>query len=213
MKNQSNIKYTDLFWLFFIASYFGLIMEGLYCLIKFGVWENHVVSVYGHLCIIYGIGIVFYYLITHHVKNLNFVLKFLIYAVLGTSIELICGLLLKYGLNMMAWSYENSFLNFMGIICLRMFIIWGILGFIFEKVNIYIEKFVKITRKKILDIIAYILTILLIIDFTITAIAIVRWANRHNYNDRPNNKFEEYIDKKYNDEFMKKRFIEWYFIN
>lgn len=151
--------------------------------------------------------------ITHHVKNLNFVLKFLIYAVLGTSIELICGLLLKYGLNMMAWSYENSFLNFMGLICFRMFVIWGILGFLFEKANIYIEKFVNLTRNKFLNIIAYILTILLIIDFTITAIAIVRWANRHNYNDRPNNKFEEYIDKKYNDEFMKKRFIEWYFID
>lgn len=207
------IKYSDLFWLFIIASWFGLILEGFYCLIKFGQWENHVVSVYGHFCIIYGIGIVFYYTISHYIKNLNIFLRFLIYACLGTFVELICGLVLKYGLNMMAWSYSNCFMNFMGLICLRMFLIWGVLGFLFEKTNKFTEKFVLFTRKKIFNIIVPIFTVFMIFNFVITGVAIIRWAGRHNNNILANNKFEKYIDNKYNDKYMEKRFIEWYFID
>ena len=213
MKKEDKIKYSDLFWLFILASWFGVLLEGIYCLIKFGKWESHVVSVYGHFCIIYGVGIVFYYSISHFVKKYNIILRFIIYACLGTFVELVCGLLLKYGLRMMAWSYENCFLNYMGLICLRMFIIWGILGFLFEKTNKYTDKFIRLTRKKVFNIIVPIFTIFMIFNLSITTVAIVRWANRHNYNSLPNNKFERYIDKKYNDEYMQKRFMEWYFID
>lgn len=213
MKKEVDIKYSDLFWLFILASYAGLLLEGFYCLIKFGKWESHVVSVYGHFCIIYGVGIVFYYLVSHYIKKINIFLRFLIYACLGTLIELLCGLLLKYGLNMMAWSYSNCYLNFMGLICLRMFFIWGILGFVFEKTNKYTEKFLKLTRNKIFNVIVPIFTIFMIFNLTITAFAIVRWSDRHNDYSKPSNKFERYLDKKYNDKYMENRFVEWYFVN
>ena len=213
MKKEVDIKYSDLFWLFILASYAGLLLEGFYCLIKFGKWESHVVSVYGHFCIIYGVGIVFYYLVSHYIKKFNIFLRFLIYACLGTLIELLCGLLLKYGLNMMAWSYSNCFFNFMGLICLRMFFIWGILGFVFEKTNKYTEKFLKLTRNKIFNVIVLIFTIFMIFNLTITAFAIVRWSERHNNLSNPSNKFERYLDKKYNDKYMENRFVEWYFVN
>ena len=213
MKKEVDIRYSDLFWLFIIASYAGLLLEGFYCLLKFGKWENHVVSVYGHFCIIYGVGIVFYYSLSHYIKKYKVVTRFILYAFLGTLIELICGLLLKYGLNMMAWSYENCFLNFMGLICFRMFIIWGILGFIFEKTNKYTDKFIRLTRKKVFNVIVPIFTVFMIFNLSVTAVAITRWANRHNHNSTASNKFERYIDKKYNDKYMEKRFIEWYFID
>ena len=114
---ESKISFKDCFWLFIFASWIGVILEGLYCFFRFGVWETHVVSVYGHFCIIYGFGVVFYYVFNHFFHEKNIIIKFCAYAFLGTFIELICGLLLKYGLNMMAWSYENCFLNFMGLIC------------------------------------------------------------------------------------------------
>ena len=213
MKKEVDIKYSDLFWLFIIASWAGLLLEGFYCLLKFGKWENHVVSVYGHFCIIYGVGIVFYYTLTHYIKKYNVFLRFFLYAFLGTFIELICGLLLKYGLNMMAWSYENCFLNFMGLICFRMFIIWGILGFVFEKTNKYTDKFVRLTRKKVFNFIVPFFTIFMIFNLSITTVAIIRWSHRHNYGSKPSNAFTKYIDKKYNDKYMQKRFIEWYFID
>ena len=94
-----------------------------------------------------------------------------------------------------------------------MFIIWGILGFVFEITNKYTDKFVRFTRKKVFNIIVPIFTLFMIINLSITTVAIVRWANRHNNNSKPSNKFERYIDKKYNDNYMEKRFMEWFFID
>ena len=213
MKKEVDIRYSDLFWLFIIASYFGLFLEGFYCLFKFGKWESHVVSVYGHFCIIYGVGIVFYYTLSHYIKKYNVVLRFLLYASLGTFIELVCGLLLKYTLNMMAWSYENCFLNFMGLICFRMFIIWGILGFIFEKTNRYTDRFIKLTRTKIFNAIVPLFTVFMIFNLLITSFAIYRWANRHNHKHVKTNSIANYFDTKYDDKYMEHRFMEWYFID
>ena len=205
-----DIKYGDLFYLFIFASWIGVILEGLYCLFKFHVWESHVVSVYGHFCIIYGFGIVGYYIISHYIKKLNIFYKFIIYAFVGTMVELICGLVLEYGLHMYAWRYTNSFLNFKGHICLSMFIVWGIFGIVFEKITPYIHKLVSITRNKFFNFILPFFTAFMIFNFTVTGVAIVRWAQRHDGN-HSSNKLIQHIDRKYNDDYMSNRFMEWHF--
>lgn len=209
-KKEKNIKYGDLFWLFIFASWIGVILEGFYCLFKFGVWESHVVSVYGHFCIIYGIGIVGYYLISFLIKKYNFFIKYLIYACVGTFVELVCGLVLEYGLNMYAWSYKNSFLNFKGHICLFMFLVWGLFGVVFEKCTPFIQKYIRLTRNKIFNFILPFFTLFMIFNFTVTGVAIVRWAQRHEGKTN-NSSIIKYIDKKYTDEYMSKRFMEWHF--
>lgn len=211
-EEERTIKYTKMFWLFIIASYFGLLLEGLYCLFKFGKWESHVVSIYGHLCIIYGIGAVLYYIFNYIFKKQNFFLRFFIYACLGTFVELVAGLILEFGLGMYAWSYRNSFLNFRGHICLFMFIVWGLFGLFFEKCDPYVDKLLKFTRKKVCKIITPILSIILAIDFAFTGVCIYRWSERHYY-ELPSNALEKYIDKKYDDEYMSKRFMEWHFFD
>ena len=209
---KNKITYSDLFWLFIAASYFGLVVEGLYCLLKFGKWESHVVSIYGHFCIIYGVGVVFYYVFCNYFKKKNIFLQFIVYAFLGTFVELVCGLLLDYGLGMRAWSYENSFLNYRGYICLFMFIVWGIFGIVFEQFIPIIKKCLKITYNKVFKIILPVFTIFMIFNLSFTSICIYRWSERHK-NLEPSNSLEKYIDRKYDDDYMKKRFMEWYFIN
>lgn len=209
---KRKIKYSDLFWLFIAASLFGVLIEGLYCLIKFGKWESHVVSIYGHFCIIYGVGVVFYYVFCNLFKDKNIFLKFFIYAFLGTFVELICGLLLDYGLGMRAWSYANSFMNYKGYICLFMFVVWGMFGIFFELCIPYINKCLKVTYNKIFKIILPIFTIFMIYNLTFTGICIYRWSSRHK-GINAHNKIERYIDKKYDDKYMSKRFMEWYFID
>lgn len=209
---KNKITYSDLFWLFIAASYFGLVVEGLYCLLKFGKWESHVVSIYGHFCIIYGVGVVFYYVFCNYFKKKNVFLQFIVYAFLGTFVELVCGLLLDYGLGMRAWSYENSFLNYRGYICLFMFIVWGIFGMVFEQFIPIIKKCLKITYNKVFKIILPVFTIFMIFNLSFTSICIYRWSERHK-NLKPSNSLEKYIDRKYDDDYMKKRFMEWYFIN
>ena len=210
--SENKIRYSDLFWLFIAASWFGVILEGLYCLFKFGKWESHVVSIYGHFCIIYGVGVIFYYIFCNIFKNENIFLKFFTYASLGTFVELVCGLLLDYGLGMRAWSYENSFLNFHGYICFFMFVIWGLFGLGFEKIIPLLKKGLKITEHKVFKIILPFFTIFMVINLSFTSLCIIRWSQRHN-NKSPHNFVDTYIDKKYDDKYMSKRFMEWYFID
>ncbi len=212
MEEKSKITYSDLFWLFIAASYFGLIIEGFYCLIKFGKWESHVVSIYGHFCIIYGVGVVFYYIFCNYFKKKNIFLQFIIYAFLGTFVELVCGILLDFGLGMRAWSYENSFLNYRGYICLFMFIVWGLFGIVFEQFIPLIKKCLKITYNKFFKIILPIFTIFMIFNLLFTSICIYRWSERHR-ELKPSNRLEKYIDRKYDDKYMSNRFMEWYFID
>ena len=72
-----------------------------------------------------------------------------LYMTLGaTVLELICGLLLRYGLGMKAWSYENSFMNYKGIICLGFSLAWGVAAFGFCKLYPYISKFLNRLKAK-----------------------------------------------------------------
>lgn len=41
------IAYENMFWLFMIGSVLGVILEGIWCLIRTGHWETHVVSMWG----------------------------------------------------------------------------------------------------------------------------------------------------------------------
>lgn len=210
MEKKNKIKYSDLFWLFIAASWFGVLIEGLYCLVKFGKWESHVVSIFGHFCIIYGVGVVFYYIFCSYFNKKNLFLQFFIYAFLGTFVELVCGILLDYGLGMRAWSYANSFLNYRGYICLFMFIIWGLFGILFEQFIPLIRKGLAFTKYKIFKIILPIFTIFMILNLSFTALCIYRWSERHK-GLNPSNGIEKYIDKKYNDKYMSNRFMEWHF--
>ena len=93
-----------------------------------------------------------------------------------------------------------------------MTIMWGLLGLIFIYVIVpkYDKFFDKIKGYKY-SIICNILVFLMILNMSLTSVAIIRWKDRH-FNIPPKNKIEEKIDKKYNDEFMANKFIEWWFV-
>ena len=58
VEKREKISYQVIFWLFVIGSLAGVVLEGIWCLLKYGHWETHVVTVWEPLCIIYGFGLV-----------------------------------------------------------------------------------------------------------------------------------------------------------
>ena len=75
----------------------------------------------------------------------------------------------------------------------------------------YIEKVFKKIDRKPVRIVCWILTVFMAVNFFLTGSALVRWSERH-FNVPATNAFEEKIDEKYPDDYMKNRFIEWKFI-
>lgn len=210
--DKDKISYDELFWLFMSGSIAGVVIEGLFCLLTKGHWESHVVSVFGAFNILYGVGAVFFYVGAAKLKNRHIVTRVLIMATAATTLELLCGLLLKYGLGMRAWNYENSFLNFQGIICIGFSLIWGVAAFSFCKLYPFISTILSKLKRKKLRIACGVLTVFMTFNLCFTSLAIFRWSERH-YNVTADSKLQKYLDYDTPDEWMQSRFVEWEFLN
>ena len=55
------------------------------------------------------------------------------------------------------------------------------------------------------------MSVLLVINFTLTAVALTRWSGRH-YGVAPGSAFTAMIDRRANDQWMEHRFVEWRFL-
>lgn len=207
-----HIARPQLFWLFFFGSLFGVLMEGVYCKIVHGAWETHVVSMWGPFCILYGFGAEFYYIANVVMAKKKVWQKFLVFGCLGSGIEVIAGALLEYGLGKYAWDYSAEFLNFRGYCSLRMTAVWGALGLLFGLFIGPLDAIYAHMQGKWWHITYVLLSIFMVINLTFTALCLSRWGDRTEFNIPPRNRFEQYIDKKYDDEYMQHRFIEWHSI-
>ncbi len=101
-KTEKTITYTKLFCLFLAGSVLGVLIEGIFCLISKGHWETHVVSVIAPYNILYGLGAVLFYVGAVKLQHKPLAVQIAIMTFLGTVLELVCGLLLRYGLGMRA---------------------------------------------------------------------------------------------------------------
>lgn len=195
-----------------IGNLLGVLIEGLWYLVMYGRWETHVVTIWGPFCLIYGIGFAVFYLAYRKLKYKNILIQFLIIALVADIVEYLCGALLFNILHMRAWNYSNDFLNLHGYISFEKTIIWGIVGVVFIKfLAPMFDKLFDKVQNHVLNKCCFILSIFMFINIAFTSVCLVRWKNRH-FDIMPINNFTEFIDRKYNDDFMEERFIEWYFI-
>lgn len=213
VKNETKSEvFQKAFWLYMVGNILGFLMEGFWCKLKYGRWESHVVSMIGPFCLLYGFGAAIFYLCSRKLKNQNIFTQFLFSCLVGDVVEYICGYFLEHAFGMRAWYYGRYFLNINGYICLFMTVAWGIVGLLFIYfVMPFWDKFYEKIKGKFLTKICYALALIMFADFMFTMVCITRWANRHKGYES-HNKVINIIDKKYDDDFMAKRFNEWRFI-
>lgn len=208
-----HLNYQNMFWLFMIGSVLGVILEGIWCLIRTGQWETHVVSMWGPFCIIYGIGAVGLYMGSVWLRNRNYVTQFLIFSLIAAVVEYISSLILEYGLHMKAWDYSRHFLNIEGRVSFKMTVLWGVLGILFSyRLVPLIDKMFDKLQGKIWNTACVYMSVFMAVNLTFTAMCLVRWKDRHE-GIPPQNHVERTIDDHYGDRKMEKRFCEWEFIS
>lgn len=208
---ETKVTWRKLFLIYILFSLVGVPAEGLYCLFVHGHWETHTVSLLGPFLIIYGAGAVIFYLCRNPVCDKNLLIQFLTYALAGSATELAAGLLLEFGLGMKAWDYSEQFMNFRGHISLLMTAVWGLSGISFSLIVPPIDALLDKISIRPVNILCAIFFVIMLFDTFFTAAAIVRWKQRH-FNVPAGNALSSYFDKNYDDEFMQKRFCEWWFI-
>lgn len=211
--SSNKITYNKMFWLFMLGSIFGVFLEGIFCHFKYGAWETHTVTVWGGFCIIYGFGMCLFYILSEFLKNKNKLLQYAAFALIADIVELICGLVLMYGLHMRAWDYRMHRFNIKGLISLKITLIWGIYGMLFCYIaKPLLDKLLDKMENKVFRTLCALMSVFMFVNFSLTFAAIVRWSSRHK-NLSPRNKIEIRLDKIYPDDKMQRRFCEWHFLD
>lgn len=211
--NADGITYQNMFWLFMLGNVAGVLLEGVWCFARFHRWESHVVTVWGPFCLIYGVGVVVLYIAAAKLKRYPVLVRFLAVALILDAVEYFCGWLIDVGLGMKAWDYSGEFLNLHGRICLFMTVVWGVAGLLFARFCMpACQTLFGKMRGQGWKIACAVLSVFMIVNLSVTAVAMVRWSARHK-NIAPSSSVGQLIDRQFDDKFMQTRFMEWSFID
>ncbi len=186
------------------GSFFGVLVELLWCLLRHGYIESRAGLVYGPFNLLYGVGAVVMTLFLYRYRNRSSLISFAGGMAVGSAVEyaLSFGQELLFG--SVSWDYSMMPFNLNGRICLLYSVFWGVLGVLWIK-SLYprIAKVILKLPNTAGIIITWALTIFLVFDGLISVAAVYRWSERINGN-APETHIGEFLDSRFPDARMKK---------
>lgn len=204
---------------FIIYSFLGFVIETLFALINYGVFESRQSFLYGPFCCIYGLGAVVIILVLKYKFFRNNHTLFVGGFIVGSIVEYVVSFIGETLLHVKWWDYSDRFLNINGRICFLYSIFWGLLGlYLMRVINPKIDKLIDWTKKKIniyvIKIVTILVMIFLLIDCILSAYAInvflIRVAVEHNLPVQYKTQTEELYTNIYSNE-KRAKFIDKYF--
>lgn len=190
----------ELFWIFFIGCFLGVVIESIWCILTRGHYESRSGLIYGPFNLVYGLGAL---LMTigltplQHQKNKTI---FFIGFILGTIFEYLCSYLQELWFGTISWDYTDFPLNLHGRVNLLYSCFWGLLSLAWIK-WIYPYLLIKVRKipQKFGHRLAILLLLFIILNSTISALSLSRQAERRQ-NLPPTTKLDMFLDYYYPDE-------------
>ncbi len=196
------LSFTKLFWLFFIGSIFGTILETIWCFFMEGHFEMRVGLVIGPFIPVYGGGAVAITLCLYKLHKSNDLIVYLSSAVIGATFEYFCSYFQEMFLGTVSWDYSKTPFNLNGRTNLTFALIWGILGLVWLRyIYPFISRLIEKIPKKSGTIITVILVVFMAFDSAVSIAAVYR-ENQRSKNIKPQNVVAEWIDNTFNDDYM-----------
>jgi len=195
----------------FMGSFFGVIIELMWCLLRYGYLESRSGLVYGPFNLLYGAGAVAMSLALYRFRNNGAWISFLGGFIVGSVLEYICSWGQETLFGSVSWDYSMMPFNINGRICLLYSVFWGFLGVLWMK-NLYpwmAELILKMPNKSG-KIITWIVTIFLIFNSIVSLITVFRWSQRIDMIPA-DNVFWEFIDSRFPNERMERIFANMIF--
>lgn len=160
---------------FIIYSIVGYIIETIFGIITKGRWESRQSFLYGPFCAIYGLGAAIMIIFLHKYSK-KYTTLFLGGFIVGSIVEYLVSLIGEMILGLKWWDYSDMPLNINGRICVYFSLFWGFLAlYLIASFNPRIDKFINWCKSKIslktLKSLTLTVTIIMLIDFIITGVA------------------------------------------
>ena len=203
------LNFFNLFWIFVICSFLGLIVE-TFCIALptgEGVLENRVGLVFGPFSPIYGVGAVLMTLALNDFHDRNPVLIFVIGALLGGAFEYLVSWFLQFAFGIVAWDYTGKFLSIGGRTSLKFMIYWGIVAVLWIKIALpWVLKLINKIPWNWRYGVTVVCAAAMIADCALTLVAFDCWYQRQAGTTMDESAIVQLVNTYFDDEFMESRF-------
>lgn len=211
------LNYFNLFWVFFVCSVLGLILEEVWhmVVVDSGVYQDRAGMLFGPFSPIYGFGAVLMTMALNRFYKKNPLIIFLVSALIGGAFEVFVGWFMQTSFGVVSWSYSHIRLFGMpdpiavltgGRTCTPFACMWGLGGLIWIKVLLpRLLKLINMIPWKRRYSATVILTAVMLIDGVMTLQSLDYWYQRVNGTIR-NIPVAQFYDKHFDNEYMENRF-------
>lgn len=211
------LNYFNLFWVFFVCSVLGLILEEVWHMVVVdpGVYQDRAGILFGPFSPIYGFGAVLMTMALNRFYKKNPLIIFLVSALIGGAFEVFVGWFMQTSFGVVSWSYSHIRLFGMpdpiavltgGRTCTPFACMWGLGGLIWIKVLLpRLLKLINMIPWKRRYSATVILTAVMLIDGVMTLQSLDYWYQRVNGTVR-NIPVAQFYDKHFDNEYMENRF-------
>lgn len=211
------LNYFNLFWVFFVCSMLGLILEEVWHMVVVdpGVYQDRAGMLFGPFSPIYGFGAVLMTMALNRFYKKNPLIIFLVSALIGGAFEVFVGWFMQTSFGVVSWSYSHIRLFGMpdpiavltgGRTCTPFACMWGLGGLIWIKVLLpRLLKLINMIPWKRRYSATVILTAVMLIDGVMTLQSLDYWYQRVNGTVR-NIPVAQFYDKHFDNEYMENRF-------
>ena len=211
------LNYFNLFWVFFVCSVLGLILEEVWHMVVVdpGVYQDRAGMLFGPFSPIYGFGAVLMTMALNRFYKKNPLIIFLVSALIGDAFEVFVGWFMQTSFGVVSWSYSHIRLFGMpdpiavltgGRTCTPFACMWGLGGLIWIKVLLpRLLKLINMIPWKRRYSATVILTAVMLIDGVMTLQSLDYWYQRVNGTVR-NIPVAQFYDKHFDNEYMENRF-------
>ena len=211
------LNYFNLFWVFFVCSVLGLILEEVWHMVVVdpGVYQDRAGMLFGPFSPIYGFGAVLMTMALNRFYKKNPLIIFLVSALIGGAFEVFVGWFMQTSFGVVSWSYSHIRLFGMpdpiavltgGRTCTPFACMWGLGGLIWIKVLLpRLLQLINMIPWKRRYSATVILTAVMLIDGVMTLQSLDYWYQRVNGTVR-NIPVAQFYDKHFDNEYMENRF-------
>lgn len=211
------LNYFNLFWVFFVCSVLGLILEEVWHMVVVdpGVYQDRAGMLFGPFSPIYGFGAVLMTMALNRFYKKNPLIIFPVSALIGGAFEVFVGWFMQTSFGVVSWSYSHIRLFGMpdpiavltgGRTCTPFACMWGLGGLIWIKVLLpRLLKLINMIPWKRRYSATVILTAVMLIDGVMTLQSLDYWYQRVNGTVR-NIPVAQFYDKHFDNEYMENRF-------
>lgn len=207
MKKIDKLKFSDVFWIFILGGLIGYALEIVWHFLRKHIWLIKNGVLFGPFQPVYALGLCFISILFFKLKDKKWIYLLLLGSLFGFIFEYIASLFQQYCLGTYTWNYAKfGKLAIHGRVYVPYCFGWGLMMYVWMKCCFTpVVLFFRKIPEKINTIIVTCLLSFMIFNFIATAYVFHRKADRYQ-EIAPRNTIEHYIDKKYNDDFLDKRF-------